>query len=159
MFRAKPAFAPTASILFPNPPAPQICARGSSSVTQRKTRSLYFQSLTHSSQFQKRDIPSISLPLCTLCQKHPGVVLAPTTKFSDFGDYVHLNPLESALPQNQISHSANPIESTPFFQIAQFRPNSAPVTPAVTTLTKSTPRNPIRMNTSTKHHLSPHPRH
>src|SRR5277367_614552 len=58
-----------------------------------------------------------------------------------------LNPLESALPQNQISHSANPIESTPFFQIAQFRTNSAPVTPAYTTLTKHHPRNPIRMNT------------
>src|SRR5271168_5393326 len=66
-----------------------------------------------------------------------------------------LNPLESALPQNQIYHSANPIESTPFFQIAQFRTNSAPVTPAYTTLTKHTPRNPIRMNTSTKHQVAP----
>src|SRR5271169_4141046 len=66
-----------------------------------------------------------------------------------------LNPLESALPQNQISHSANPIESTPFFQIAQFRTNSAPATPASTTLTKHAPRNPIRMNTSTKHQLAP----
>src|SRR5271156_2377494 len=68
-----------------------------------------------------------------------------------------LTPLESALPQNQISRSANPIESTPFFQIAQLRTNSAPVTPASTTLTKHTPRNPIRMNTSTKHHGAPHP--
>src|SRR5271155_5228781 len=66
-----------------------------------------------------------------------------------------LNPLESALPQNQISHSANPIESTPFFQIAPFRTNSAPVTPASTTLTKHTPGNPIRMNTSTKHPGAP----
>ena len=73
MLRAHPALAPTASILFPNPPALKIYARGSSSVTQRKTRSLYFQSLTHSSQFQDRDIPSIFLPLHTLCQKHPGV--------------------------------------------------------------------------------------
>src|SRR5271156_5760133 len=68
-----------------------------------------------------------------------------------------LNPLESALPQNQISHSANPIESTQFFQIAPFRTNSAPATPASTTLTKHAPRNPIRMNTSTKHQVAtPH---
>src|SRR5277367_4332651 len=68
-----------------------------------------------------------------------------------------LNPVESALPQNQISHSANPIESTPFFQIAPFRTNSAPVTPASTTLTKHAPHNPIRMNTSTKHQVAtPH---
>src|SRR5271168_3085138 len=66
-----------------------------------------------------------------------------------------LNPLESALPKNQISHFANPIESTPFFPIAQFRANSAPVTPAYTTLTKPTPRNPIRMNTYTKHQVAP----
>src|SRR5271156_41378 len=66
-----------------------------------------------------------------------------------------LNPLESALPQNQISRSANPIESTPFFQIAQLRSNSAPATPASTTLTKHAPHNPIRMNTSTKHHVAP----
>src|SRR5271168_5221452 len=65
-----------------------------------------------------------------------------------------LNPLESALPQNQISHSANPIESAPFFQIAPFRSNSAPATPASTTLTKHTPHNPIRMNTSTKHQVA-----
>src|SRR5271168_1060697 len=68
-----------------------------------------------------------------------------------------LTPLESALPQNQISHSANPIESTPFFQIVPFRTNSAPVNPASTTLTKHTPRNPIRMNTCTKHQVAPHP--
>src|SRR5271170_4088988 len=68
-----------------------------------------------------------------------------------------LNALESALPQNQISHSANPIESTPFFQIAQLRTKSASVTPASTTLTKHAPRNPIRMNTCTKHHGAPHP--
>src|SRR5271156_1684175 len=66
-----------------------------------------------------------------------------------------LNPVESALPQNQISHFANPIESTPFFQIAPFRTNSAPVTPAYTTLTKHIPRNPIRMNTSAKHQGAP----
>src|SRR5271170_4345973 len=68
-----------------------------------------------------------------------------------------LNPLESALPQNQISHPANPIKSTPFFQIAQLRTKSASVTLASTTLTKHTPRNPIRMNTSTKHQVAPHP--
>ena len=68
-----------------------------------------------------------------------------------------LSRLESALPQNQISHPANPIESTPFFQIAPFRNNSAPVTPASTTLTKHPPRNPIRMNTSTKHRVAPPP--
>src|SRR5277367_2100550 len=66
-----------------------------------------------------------------------------------------LNPLESALPQNQISHPANSIESTPFFQIAQLRTKSASVTLASTTLTKHTPRNPIRMNTSTKHQGAP----
>src|SRR5271170_4461907 len=66
-----------------------------------------------------------------------------------------LTPLESALPQNPIYHSANPIESTPFFQIAQFRSNSAPATPASTTLTKHAPHNPIRMNTSTKHQVAP----
>jgi hypothetical protein len=66
-----------------------------------------------------------------------------------------LNPVESALPQNQILHFANPIESIPFFQIVQFRANSAPVSPAYTTLTKPAPRNPIRMNTSTKHHVAP----
>src|SRR5271168_2065913 len=68
-----------------------------------------------------------------------------------------LTPLESALPQNQISHSANPIESTPFFRIAPIRTNSTSVTPASTTLTKHAPRNPIRMNTSTKHQVAtPH---
>src|SRR5271163_1286042 len=66
-----------------------------------------------------------------------------------------LKRVESALPQNKISHSANPIESTPFFPIAQFRTNSSSVTPAPATLTKHAPRNPIRMNTSTKHHLAP----
>src|SRR5271170_6870359 len=68
-----------------------------------------------------------------------------------------LDPLESALPQNQIYQPANPIESTPFFQIAQFRTNSAPVTPAYTTLTKHPSRNPIRMNTSTEHQVAPPP--
>src|SRR5271156_1778810 len=68
-----------------------------------------------------------------------------------------LNPLESALPQNQTSPSANPIESTPFFQFAQFSTDFAPATPAFTTLTKHTPRNPIRMNTYTKHQVAlPH---
>src|SRR5271170_1722873 len=70
-----------------------------------------------------------------------------------------LTPLESALPQNQISHSANPIESTPFLHIAPFRTNSAPVTPAFTTLTKHTPRDPFRMNTSAKHQVAPHRAH
>jgi hypothetical protein len=157
MFRAKPARASTASVFLPNPRAPKLYVRGSSSFTQRKTRSLYFQSLTHSSQLAKPAIPSIFLPLRTLCQKHPGVASAPPAKFFDFADYLHPNPLESALPQNQISHSANPIESTPFSRIARPRTNSAPVTPASTTLTKHTPRNPIRMNTSTKHQAPPHP--
>src|SRR5271156_6003123 len=66
-----------------------------------------------------------------------------------------LSPVESALPQNQISHFANPIESTPFFRATQFRTNSAPVNPAYTTLTKHPSRNPIRMNTSTKHQGAP----
>src|SRR5271168_547032 len=70
-----------------------------------------------------------------------------------------LNPLESALPTTQISPFANPIEPTPFFPIAPFRANSAPVTPAYTTLTKPTARNPIRMNTYTKHQVAPHPHH
>src|SRR5271155_3132244 len=66
-----------------------------------------------------------------------------------------LSPLESALPQNQLHHFANPIESTLFSRIAPFRTNSVPVTPAYTALTKHLPRNPIRMNTSTKHHVAP----
>src|SRR5271156_2334479 len=67
-----------------------------------------------------------------------------------------INPVESALPQNQISHLANQIESTPFFQITQFRTNSAPATPASTTLTRHPSRNSIRINTSTKHQVAPH---
>src|SRR5271165_388177 len=60
-------------------------------------------------------------------------------------------PLESALPQTQTSPSANPIESTLFFENLRFCTKRVLVTPASTTLTKHTPRNPIRMNTSTKH--------
>src|SRR5271155_2103010 len=68
-----------------------------------------------------------------------------------------LSPLESALPQNQLHHFATPIESTPFSKIAPIPTNSALVTPAFTTLTKHTPRNPIRMNTSAKHQVAPPP--
>src|SRR5208337_887763 len=64
-------------------------------------------------------------------------------------------PLESALPRNQTWPSATPIESTPFFEILQFCTKSTPVTPAFTTLTKHMPCNPIRMNTSTRHHATP----
>lgn len=42
-------------------------------VTERKTRALYFQSLTHSSQSTDRSIPSIFLTLRTLCQNTLGV--------------------------------------------------------------------------------------
>src|SRR5271155_1892836 len=68
-----------------------------------------------------------------------------------------LNPLESALPQNQILPFANPIASTQFLQITPMHTNYTPANPAFTTLTKHTSRNPIRMNTSAKHHLAPPP--
>ena len=71
-----------------------------------------------------------------------------------------LNPLESALPQNQISCFANPIESTPFFQIVPIRAKFASVTPAYATFTEYAPRNPFRMNTCTKHQVAtPRPNH
>src|SRR5271165_373258 len=60
-------------------------------------------------------------------------------------------PLESALPRNPKSPPANPIESTRFFTVVHIFAKSVSVTLASTTLTKHTPRNPIRMNTSTKH--------
>jgi hypothetical protein len=66
-----------------------------------------------------------------------------------------LSPLESALPQIKIHHSANPIESIPFFKFAQFRTKHAPVTPVSTILTDTTPCNPSRMNTSAKHQVAP----
>src|SRR5271165_305231 len=62
-----------------------------------------------------------------------------------------LNPLESALPRTPNSCFVNPIESTRFSRISQICTKRASVTPASATLTKPTPRNPIRMNTSTKH--------
>src|SRR5271166_239054 len=65
-----------------------------------------------------------------------------------------LTPLESALPQNQNSCFVTSIESTQLFKISHIRTECVPVTPASTTLTKPTPRNPIRMNTSTKHQES-----
>src|SRR5271165_549662 len=60
-------------------------------------------------------------------------------------------PLESALPRNPTHRFVTPIESTPFFRTSPFFANCASVTPAYTTLTKHAPRNPCRMNTSTKH--------
>src|SRR5271165_1596781 len=42
---------------------------------------LYFQYLTHSSQFTIPPIPFLLLTLRTLCQKHRGVVLVSLTKF------------------------------------------------------------------------------
>src|SRR5271165_3320909 len=62
-----------------------------------------------------------------------------------------LTPLESALPQNQNSCFVTSIESTRFFGMLQICIKCASVTPAYTTLAEGTPRNPIRMNTSTKH--------
>ena len=62
-----------------------------------------------------------------------------------------VTPLESALPQKQTCHFITPIESTRFFQVLPFFTKPAPVSPVSTTLTKHTPRNPIRMNTSEKH--------
>src|SRR5271165_4892139 len=62
-----------------------------------------------------------------------------------------VTPLESALPQKQTCHFITPIESIRFSQALPFLTKLAPVTPVSTTLTKHTPRNPIRMNTSEKH--------
>src|ERR1700677_2941491 len=61
-------------------------------------------------------------------------------------------PLESALPRNLTHHFVTPIESTRFFRISPFCTKCVSVTPAVATLTKHVPRNPIRMNTFVKHH-------
>src|SRR5271165_1836628 len=68
-----------------------------------------------------------------------------------------VTPLGSALPQTQTSLPATPIESAPFFTVVHIFAKSTPVTPASTTLTKHTPRNPIRMNTSAKHLEPPKP--
>src|SRR5271165_5461142 len=48
-----------------------------------------------------------------------------------------VTPLESALPRNPKSPSANPIESTPFFTFVHIFAKSAPITLASTTLTKA----------------------
>src|SRR5271165_633957 len=66
-------------------------------------------------------------------------------------------PLESALPRNPTSPPTNPIESTRFFTVVHTFAKSVSVTLAFSTLTKHTPRNPIRMNTSTKNHVRPKP--
>jgi len=50
--------------------------------SRTQTPSLYFQSLTHSSQFARRDILSIFLGLRTLCEKHPRVASALPIKSS-----------------------------------------------------------------------------
>src|SRR5271165_2763311 len=62
-----------------------------------------------------------------------------------------LNSLESALPRNPTWHFVKPIESTRISRISPFCTKCASVTRAFATLTKHTPRNPCRMNTSTKH--------
>src|SRR5271165_259477 len=66
-----------------------------------------------------------------------------------------LNPLECALTRNRTHHLATPVESTRFFKIARSSAKSLRVTLVSTTLTKHTPRNPIRMNTSAKHQEHP----
>src|ERR1700678_25126 len=63
-----------------------------------------------------------------------------------------LNPSESALPGSSTRDSVTRIESTRFFRISPFCAKCAPVTPAVTALTKHASCNPIGMNTSGKHH-------
>src|SRR5271165_3495209 len=63
----------------------------------------------------------------------------------------NLTPLESALPQTQTHRIVTPIESTSFFRISRFCTKLVPITHVSTTLTNTTSRNHIRMNTSEKH--------
>src|SRR5271165_5513494 len=101
----------------------------------------FVTSLPHSSALPQNSAPLFSIPY--------------TLQIFGLSEDHLATPLESALPRNPTSPPANPIESTPIFQIAQISSKSAPVTLVSTTLTKRTPRNPIRMNTSTKHHGHP----
>src|SRR5271165_5016185 len=70
-----------------------------------------------------------------------------------------VTPLESALPQTPTLPYATPVESTPFSGVFHLCAKCALITPAYTTLTKHTPSNPCRMNTSTKHHGASYPNH
>jgi hypothetical protein len=59
-----------------------------------KSPILFFQSLTHSSQFAKRAISSIFYTLRTLCQKRRGVPVDCAVNFSPTNES-HLTPIES----------------------------------------------------------------
>jgi hypothetical protein len=78
--------------------------------TKRKTRSLHFQSLAHSSQFTIDVIASIFLALRTLCKKHRGggVALLFLTKIFIFSKSP-LTPIES--------HCFTNVPSKPFRMI------------------------------------------
>src|SRR5271165_2292833 len=87
--------------------------------------------------------------------KTPGVSIGISNQFFGLSSVSLATPLESALPRNPTSPSITPIESTRFLTVVHIFAKSTPVTPASTTLTTHIPHNPIRMNTSTKHHGHP----
>src|SRR5271165_3518038 len=93
--------------------------------------------------------PAHSLP------KTPGGSIGISNQFFGLSSVSLATPLESALPQTQTSPPATPIESTRFLTVVHIFAKSVSVTLAFTTLTKHIPHNPIRMNTSTKHHGHP----
>jgi len=126
-----------------------------SNLTQ--TPSLYFQSLTHSSQFAKRDILSIFLGLRTLCEKHPGVGWAGVCKSS-------ASPLTLVAPMSYVNLSPNS------FRILLFRRPPGGWGPHIILKTHGLPfshrskqhRNPdrcLRVSSLTAPGIPPSPRH
>src|SRR5271165_572017 len=101
----------------------------------------FVTSLPHSSALPQNSAPLFSIPY--------------TLQIFGLSEDHLATPLESALPRKQTSPPANPIESTRFFTVVYIFAKSVSVTLAFTTLTKYPPRNPIRMNTSTKHQGRP----
>src|SRR5277367_2331091 len=100
--------APNASTSRSSHHLPQLDVRRFAAMTCHgaQNTSLCFQSLTHSSQFTNRHIPSSLLALRTLCEKHPGVALASSTKFLPSSFETPLTPAES----NSFTHvPTNPI--------------------------------------------------
>src|SRR5271166_513976 len=107
------------------------------------------------------------VPVAVLLQRNPSshldpsahhlFVLSPTPYFLTSphpffaASHSQLTPLESILPQKQTCHLVTPIESTHFSQISPFCTKLVPITHVSTTLTNTTSRNSIRMNTSEKH--------
>src|SRR5271154_3618565 len=86
------AFLPNLRELPTPPQLPLVPPRSTAILAaSRKTTTLYFQHVAHSSQLAVACIPSTCNSLCTLCQKHPGVGVSHTleTRAS------RLNPIES----------------------------------------------------------------